>query len=493
MFLMVFNGFDLFASLSTPFANEVKAVIFDCDGVLVDTEYLKFLAWQQALASVTIKLSIEEYRQVAGHSSKKILEMLEKMKNLDIPEEVIHLRRVKYQELQAQGVPPIEEIIEFARHLSQNKDILGIKLAIASSASRNEILLNLKQIGLEQEFDLIISGSDDLENYVDDHGKNKPKPYIYLETSKRLNIPPEHCLVFEDTEAGIEAATTAGMIAVAIPNWMTKEQNFSKAHKGISSISESPIEFSKSFEPMPFKVDEDLEKDPATAAKKCLQDFFHKGGVLQSISNLSSVTQPSVHLHVGDAIYPVCSGGWCRSQVLWAILQPYSEQVILFPPHAARVGWDPYNGQINRYRNYAQEIVPDEFAAYFGIEKALRFGFEHDSSWKLIEKLPTDEGIKTISQFYDQHFFGPNSSWQGKQGKKRIYIAFSNNAHVVLQRLNQSNQSLTGVIVVAINSEDLITYPPDFLNATSRSTKAYEYFSKLLTQLFDFSELSNFK
>lgn len=488
---MIFNSFDLLASISTSFAKEVKAVIFDCDGVLVDTEYLKFLAWQQALASVTIELSIEEYKQIAGHSSKKIHEMLEEMKNLHIPEEVIHLRRIKYQELQAQGVPPIEETIEFARHLSQNKDVLGIKLAIASSASKNEILLNLKQIGLEHEFDLIISGSDDLENYMDDHGKNKPKPYIYLEASKRLNIPPEHCLVFEDTEAGIEAAATAGMIAIAIPNWMTKEQDFSKANRVINSISEVTVNLSKNFGTVPFKLDEDLEKNPATAARKCLEDFFHKGGVLQSISNLSSVTLPYVHLHMGDAIYPVCSGGWCRSQALWAILQPYSDQIILFPPHAARVGWDPYNGQINRYRNYAQEIVPDEFSSYFGIEKALRFGFEHASSWKHIEELPTDEGIKIISNFYDQNYFGPNSSWQEKQGKRRIYIAFSNNAHVVLQRLNQSNKSLRGVSVVAINSEDLITYPPDFLNTTSRSTKAYGYFSKLLTQLFNFSELSS--
>ena len=491
MFCMILKSFDLFGSISTPFANEIKAVIFDCDGVLVDTEYLKFLAWQQALASVDIDLFIEEYKMVTGHSSKKIHEMLQEIKSLAIPQEVIHLRRVKYQELQAQGVPPIKETIEFARHLSQNRDILGIKLGVASSAPMNEILLNLKHIGLEREFDLIISGSDDLGSYTDGDGKNKPKPYIYLEISKRLNISPEHCLVFEDTEAGIAAATAAGMIAIAIPNWMTKEQNFSKANKVINSISESPVELSKSLETMPFKVDEGLEKDPATAAKKCLQDFFHKGGVLQSISNLSLVSQPNVHLHMGDAIYPVCSGGWCRSQVLWAILQPYSDQIILFPPHAARVGWDPYNGQINRYRNYAQEIVPDEFSSYFGIEKALRFGFEHASSWKLIEESPTDEGIKTISQFYDQHYFGPSSSWQGKQEKKRIYITFSNNTHVALHRLNQSNESLKGVIIIAINSEDIITFPPDFLNTTPRSTKAYEHFSKLLTGLFDFSELSS--
>ncbi len=248
--------------------------------------------------------------------------------------------------------------------------------------------------------------------------------------------------------------------------------------------------FLKNCELTPFKIDEDLEKDRATTAKKCLEIFFNKGGILQSISNLSLVTQPSVRLRIGDAVYPICSGGWCRSQTLWAILQPFSDQIILFPPHAARLGWDPYNGKINRYRNYAQEIVSDEFASYFGIEKALRFGFEHNSSWKLIEESPTDGSIKKISDFYDQNYFGPNSSWQGKKGRNRIYIAFSNNAHVVLQRLNESNKNLTGVVVIAINSEDLITYPPDFLNTISRSTKSYEYFSKLLTKLFDFSELS---
>lgn len=487
---MIFKGFDLFGSISTPFANEIKAVIFDCDGVLVDTEYLKFLAWQNALASVNIELSVEEYKLVVGHSSKKIHEMLKEIKNLDIPEEVIHLRRVKYQELQAQGVPPIHETIEFARHLSQNKNFLGIKLGIASSAPRSEILFNLKHIGLEHEFDLIISGSDDLEDYTDSDGKNKPKPYIYLEASKRLNISPEHCLVFEDTEAGIEAATNAGMISVAIPNWITKEQDFSKANKVINSISESPIDISNSLEAFPLKKDEDLEKDPSATLKRCLQDFFQKGGVLQNISNLSSVTEPNIRINSGDAVYPVCSGGWCRSQVLWAILQPYSDQIILFPPHAARVGWDPYNGKINRYRNYAQEIVSDEFSSCFGIEKALRFGFEHTSEWNLIEKLPTDEGLKAISQFYNQYYFGPDSSWQGKRGQKRIYITFSNNTHVAIHRLNQTNGNLKGVTVVAIDSEDLITYPPIYLNTTSRSIKAYEYFSSLLTQIFDLTELS---
>ena len=89
---------------------------------------------------------------------------------------------------------------------------------------------------MDHIFDLIISGTDDLNDYQDVTGKNKPKPYIYLEASKRLNIPPERCLVFEDTEAGVEAASTAGMVTIAIPNWLTAWQDFSKANKIIRSI-----------------------------------------------------------------------------------------------------------------------------------------------------------------------------------------------------------------------------------------------------------------
>lgn len=306
MLCMCSKSFDLFASISTPFSNETEAVIFDCDGVLVDTEYLKFLGWQKALASLNIELSIEEYKVVAGHSSIKIIELLQVMKGIVIPEEAIYLRREEYRKLQEQGIAPIKEMVEFAHYLSQNKVIWGIKLGLASSASTNEILFNLKQIGLDEIFDLIISGTDDLNGYEDVGGKNKPKPYIYLEASKRLNIAPERCLVFEDSEVGVEAASKAGMVTIAIPNWITSKQNFSKANKIIHSISELPINSFNTFKEIPFKKDEYLERNPSTSAETCLQEFFQKGETIQYIISLSELMAPKI-----------CSGGFCRSQALW--------------------------------------------------------------------------------------------------------------------------------------------------------------------------------
>lgn len=228
----------LFLIFIHPAHTLVKAVLFDCDGVLVDTEYLKYLAWKDALAAYDLDLSMEEYKLLAGHTSKKIMELLQEMKGLPIPEEVVHLRRTLYNERQGEGVPPIKEMVDYALHLAEQKEALAIKIGVASSAGREEILINLRSAGIEQIFDLILSGKEDLSDYSDSESTNKPKPYIYIEAAKRLDVAPEHCVVFEDTAAGIEAASGAGMIAIAVPNWITEGQDFSKAYQIIHSISE---------------------------------------------------------------------------------------------------------------------------------------------------------------------------------------------------------------------------------------------------------------
>jgi len=230
------GGASLFASADL--YQGVKAVIFDCDGILVDTEYLKFLAWQEALATQDIAFSIEEYMPLVGHSSKNILQGIKQSKQIEISDEIIEIKNAKYKILQEQGVPAIQAMVDFARHLSVNKGRLGLSLGLASSAPKAEILANLRQIGLENAFDLVISGSDDLDDYVDEEGKNKPKPYIYIEASKRLNILPEFCLVFEDTKAGVDAAADAGMIPIAVPNQFTLNHDFSKALRIFASHEE---------------------------------------------------------------------------------------------------------------------------------------------------------------------------------------------------------------------------------------------------------------
>lgn len=215
----------------------IKAVIFDCDGVLVDTEHLKFLAWQEALASQNIKFSIEEYKPLIGNSSKNILNMIRQAKGLEISDQIIDLKNVKYKSLQKQGVTTIQPTVNFVHYLSKNKERLGLKLSVASSAPKEEILINLRQIGLDNVFDLVISGSDDLEDYIDAEGKNKPKPYIYQHAMKGLSIFPAQCVVIEDSVTGVNAGVSAGCFTIAVPNIYTCNQDFSHAHLQIESFA----------------------------------------------------------------------------------------------------------------------------------------------------------------------------------------------------------------------------------------------------------------
>lgn len=234
MFLFIDNR-----NLGQPF----KALIFDCDGILVDTEHLKFLAWQQALAQYGIEFKLEEYQPCVGHTRKNVLKMISALKGFPLPEEICSLHRVFYSAIQKEGVPVFHEAIAFVKRLAQEKASLGLKLGCASSASQEEIWANLRQIDLADAFDAVISGMDDLNAYRDPEGTNKPKPYIYIESARRLEVSPAQCAAFEDTSAGIEAAATAGMIAIAVPNELTASHNFSRAYTIINSFLPQRLSF----------------------------------------------------------------------------------------------------------------------------------------------------------------------------------------------------------------------------------------------------------
>lgn len=215
-----------------------RAIIFDCDGVLVDTEYLKYLSWKESLEPYGVKFTLEEYMPLVGNSSEYIFEKIKTSKNADISmNEVIKKKREIYTKLQAKGVPSITSAVKFAKKLAAEKNSLNIKLALASSAPHAEIMRNLETVGLENAFDVIISGDDDLKDIKDKEGTNKPKPYIYQRLATWLKVKPEDCLVFEDSGAGVIAAHDAGMSVYAVPNRYTAHQDFSKASQVIKSLS----------------------------------------------------------------------------------------------------------------------------------------------------------------------------------------------------------------------------------------------------------------
>ncbi len=218
--------------------DNIHAIIFDCDGVLVDGDPLKFRAWRTALNARGVDFSLEEYMPMIGESTDTTLALICSLKKIALPHEVIDERDAAYKTLQAQEVIPIVQTVAFAKQLGAQKNSINIKIGLASSAPRQELYIALQRIGLEDAFDIVVSGEDDLAAYGCKKDVNKPKPYIYQEAAKRLNVNPEQCLVFEDSSAGVIAAADAGMKVVAVPNPLTVGQDFRKATVILHSLSE---------------------------------------------------------------------------------------------------------------------------------------------------------------------------------------------------------------------------------------------------------------
>ena len=221
-------------------SSSVKAVIFDCDGTLVDNEYIHFSSWQKALKMRGCDLTEAEFFPFfPGRSGPEIAGLLNDRFHLDSSLTLLEdQRRIYLRSLENQEALPIERTVRLVKELAERKEELGIRLALASGSSKKHILINLKNLGFEEIFDVVVSGTNDLNHYSDSEGVNKPKPYIYLEAAKQLGVDPSHCIAFEDTNTGVRAAVSAGMKTFAVPNSYTKAQDFSLAYQTLSCEEE---------------------------------------------------------------------------------------------------------------------------------------------------------------------------------------------------------------------------------------------------------------
>lgn len=209
---------------------KIKAVIFDCDGTLVDSEHSHYLSWQHALQKFGGNLILEEYHHYVGKSAVVIAQLLADNLRKDCAEELLKEKRAYYFSLCTSGLPPIEHTVQFLRMLLSQKEALDLKIGVCSAAKKEEVLVHLKHLGVEGTLDVVLSGQQDLSDYSDPEGVNKPKPYIYREAMKRLGICPSECVVIEDSASGVKAAVDAGCFTIAVPNGFTRLQDLSHAH-----------------------------------------------------------------------------------------------------------------------------------------------------------------------------------------------------------------------------------------------------------------------
>lgn len=214
----------------------IKAVIFDCDGTLVNSEVVHYEAWRYALLNQDFDLTKERYiRDFIGNCDILLSKMSIGLLGFDCSETLLKEKNEFFLS-NLRNASPIEPTLKFLKHLIQEKPRLGIKLAVASGARKDEILHNLSNLRIENSFDVILSGVNDLEEYQDLEGTNKPKPYVYEKAARMLGVEPCQCIAIEDSRAGISAAVAAGCIAIAVPNQFTQHQDLSQAHLNIQSL-----------------------------------------------------------------------------------------------------------------------------------------------------------------------------------------------------------------------------------------------------------------
>jgi beta-phosphoglucomutase len=223
--------------------SSIKAIIFDCDGTLIDSEQFHFLAWQTVFQQEGQTLTKEFYvNHFCGVGDVAILQIAAESLKSSSAKELLARKHQFFHEYQKAGISPIVSTVEFATNLFQQKEKRGLKLAVASGAKKKEIIQHLKMLNIEHYFEVILSGHDDLSEYQDPEGTNKPKPYVYLKAANLLGVAPHECIAIEDSKTGLASAVDAGCLAIAIPNEYTREHDLSRAHITIESFADLSVD-----------------------------------------------------------------------------------------------------------------------------------------------------------------------------------------------------------------------------------------------------------
>ena len=207
----------------------VDAVIFDMDGVLIDSERISFKCFQEVLKEYNYKMDKEFYLKFIGMNVKSIKAIMEEEYGEDFPFDTIYRKKadLAYEITNRNGVivkPGVHELLDYL-----NEE--NYKIAVASSTRRERVFELLEEAKIKDKVDYIIGG-DQVEH-------SKPNPEIFLKAAKGLDMNPENCLVIEDSDAGITAAHAAKMIGIHVPDMkFLEEDNKDLAFKICGSLSE---------------------------------------------------------------------------------------------------------------------------------------------------------------------------------------------------------------------------------------------------------------
>jgi beta-phosphoglucomutase len=187
---------------------KISAVIFDLDGVIVSTDEFHYQAWKQISDQEKIDFDREINERLRGVSRMESLEIILSHSDKNYSENDKQLLAKQKNEVYCELLNKLSpnDILPGVINLLLSLKAKGIKIAIGSSSKNTPFIL--EQIGLASSFDAIADGNGIT--------KSKPNPEVFLLAAEKLGVPPEECVVIEDAQAGIDAAISAGMLAVGV-------------------------------------------------------------------------------------------------------------------------------------------------------------------------------------------------------------------------------------------------------------------------------------
>lgn len=209
-----------------------KAVLFDLDGVLVDSSSYHQRALERLGAELGVVVTESFHRATFGMRTREtLLQLLTSPPPEDELERLVERKEALFRELARGHLVPLEGAVELVRALR----LAGYRLAIGSSTVRANVGLALEEIGVFAEFDVIVSGEEVLVG--------KPEPDVFLKAAQKLGVSPSRCVVVEDAPQGVEAARRGKMRVIAVAASQPPER-LKNADRIVTSLRElSPADF----------------------------------------------------------------------------------------------------------------------------------------------------------------------------------------------------------------------------------------------------------
>jgi HAD superfamily hydrolase (TIGR01509 family) len=202
-----------------------RAVIFDLDGLLIDSEPLSQEAWRQAARLYGGEMTPGLLQRMLGLRQIEGASLVRETLGLHVSAEVLRVRR---NDVFMDLIPGRIKLMPGARELLEELRRRAIPCGLATSAERRYVTAVLGELRLDDTFAVRV--------VADDVTRGKPFPDVYLLAAERLGIPPADCLVLEDAPNGVAAAKAAGMSAVAVPNSDTRSLDLSAADARLPSL-----------------------------------------------------------------------------------------------------------------------------------------------------------------------------------------------------------------------------------------------------------------